>query len=98
MNDKPIEEIPQLKVGTGEIEIEILSEYPQVAFANQKFIPYILVKVSKTELTKKLYVSARTLSIPLYEIYKNKNSLKGIKLLVKKTDENQFAKYIINEI
>ena len=94
MNQK-IEDLPTLKINTGDIEIEILDNYPKVIFSTQKYLPYLKVKVLKTGLEKKLYVSAMSLGSQLNKIYEDKGSLLNLKLNLKKENDTQFAKYIV---
>ena len=94
MNQK-IEDLPTLKISTGDIEIEILDNYPKVIFSAQKYLPYLKVKILNTGLEKKLYVSAMSLSYQINKIYEDRGTLMNIKLKLKKENDTQFAKYIV---
>ena len=58
-------------------------------------MPYLKVKVLTTGLEKKLYVSAMSLGSQLNKIYEDKGSLLNLKLNLKKENDTQFAKYIV---
>lgn len=97
MNDNS-DDLPTIKISTGDIKIEILDKYPKVIFSAQKYLPYLTVRVLDTGLKKKLYVSAMSLSGQLNKIYEEHNSLLNIKLSLRKENESQFAKYIVDII
>ena len=92
------ESVPSLKVGTGWIELEIVSE-PDVILTFRGYAPILRVRNSRTSLEYSLYISARSLAEPL-EALRNSNSgnFKGIRFRIRKESMEPMAKYEIEVI
>jgi hypothetical protein len=91
-------ELSYLKVGTGVIEIEIISDYPFVIYKNNSYIPALEVKVINTGIHKILFVSAKSLSEKLENIRIRANTLKGVKVNIMRASKEQFAPYVVEII
>ena len=63
------ETVSSLKVGTGWIEIEIVSE-PDVVLTFKGYIPVLRIQKSRTNVEYLLYISAKSLAEPLEELKK----------------------------
>ena len=63
------EDLPALKVSTGWIELEIISE-PDVVLGFRGYTPILRVRKSRTSVEYILYISAKSLAEPLEELRK----------------------------
>ena len=89
------EVIPSLKVGTGWIGIEVISE-PDVVLTLRGYAPILRVRKSKSGVDFLLYISAKSLAEPLEELRKNNNGMfKGIQLQIRKESMERTSKYEI---
>ena len=89
------EAVPSLKVSTGWIEIEIISE-PDVVLTFRGYAPILRVRKSRTGVEYLLYISAKSLAEPLEELRKNNVGIfKGIRLRIRKESMEQMSKYEI---
>ena len=92
------ESVPSLKVGTGWIELEIVSE-PDVVLSYRGYAPTLRVRNSRTSLEYLLYISARSLAEPLETLRKNNTGIfKGIRFRIRKESMEQMAKYEIEVV
>ena len=92
------ESVPSLKVGTGWIELEIVSE-PDVVLSYRGYAPTLRVRNSRTSLEYLLYISARSLAEPLETLRKNNAGIfKGIRFRIRKESMEQMAKYEIEVV
>lgn len=87
-----------LRIGTGWIEVQILSPYPLVAFRNHAYAPVLEVKVERSGLRKMLFVSAHSLSEQLEDIRKAHGSLEDVRVRLRKTSDDRFARYVVEEL
>ena len=93
-NDK----LDTLKVNTGWINIEIVSESDaQLTFKG--YAPIIKVKVEKSGLVKMLYISAKSLAEKLEPLRQdNKGRFTGLRLKIRKESEDRFASYLVEKV
>ena len=92
------EAVPSLKVGTGWIEIEIISE-PDVVLSFRGYAPILRVRKSRTGVEYLLYISAKSLAEPLEEFRKNNSgAFKGIQLRIRKESMERTSKYEIEVV
>ena len=90
--------IPQLKVGTGWIELEIISE-PDVVLGFKGYTPILQVRQLNNNLEYILYISAKSLGEPLEKLRENNAGVfQGIQLRVRKKDSTSMAPYEIEAI
>ena len=90
--------IPQLKVGTGWIELEIISE-PDVVLGFRGYTPILRVRQLNNNLEYILYISAKSLGEPLEKLRENNAGVfKGIQFRVRKKDSTSMAPYEIEAI
>ena len=90
--------LPSLKVSTGWIELEIVSE-PDVVLTFKGYAPILRVRKVRTSVEYQLYISAKSLAEPLEELRKsNLGIFKGIRLRIRKESMEQMAKYAIEVI
>ena len=89
------EPLPSLKVSTGWIELEIISE-PNVVLTFKGYAPILRVRKSRTGVEYILYISAKSLAEPLEELRKNNGGIfKGIQLRIRKESMEKMSKYEI---
>lgn len=89
----PKELPPSLKVSTGWIELEIISE-PNVVLTYKGYAPILQVRKISNNLEYIFYISARSLGESLETLRKNNDGLfNGIQFRVRKTDATQMAPY-----
>ncbi len=94
----PQELPPPLKVGTGWIELEIISE-PDVVLTFKGYAPILHVKKISNDLEYIFYISARSLGESLESLRKNNDGLfKDIQFRVRKTDATQMAPYEVETL
>lgn len=87
-----------LRVGTGWIEIEVVSEV-DVALTFRGYAPFLRVRVLKSGLEKTLYVGAKSLATGLQELReKNAGNFSGLHLRIRKESDEQVAPYVIEAI
>ena len=92
------EDVPSLKVSTGWIELEIISE-PEVVLTFRGYAPILRVRKSKTRVEYLLYISAKSIAEPLEELRKNNAGIfKGIRLRIRKESMEQISKYELEVI
>lgn len=92
------ENVPSLKVGTGWIELEIVSE-PNVLLTIRGYAPILRVRNSRTGLEYMLYIAARSLAEPLETLRKNNGGIfEGIRFRIRKESMEQMAKYEIEVV
>lgn len=88
---------PSLKVSTGWIQLEIISE-PNVILTYKGYAPILRVRKLRTNVEFILYISAKSLAEPLEELRENNAYLfKGIKFQVRKKNNAPMAKYEVEE-
>ena len=88
-------DIPTLKIGTGWIELEIISE-PDVILTVRGYAPILRIRKSKTDVEYFLYVSAKSMAEPLEELRKNNGGIfSGIRLRIRKESMDRMSKYKI---
>ena len=87
------EKLPQLKLGTGWVRIEILSE-SDVQLTFKGYVPWVHVKVSLTGLEYCFYIGAKSLAEQL-EKYRQANAgrVKGVVVKVRKASMDKMAPY-----
>ena len=89
------EALPSLKVSTGWIPLEIISE-PDVVLTFRGYAPILRVQKCRTGVEYSLYISAKSLAEPLEELRKNNGGIfKGIRLRIRKESMEQMSKYEI---
>ena len=89
------EDFPSLKVGTGWIDLEIVSE-PDVVLGFRGYAPILRVRKSRTGVEYILYISAKSLAEPLEELRNNNGGIfKGLQLRVRKESMEKTSKYEI---
>lgn len=89
---------PSLKVSTGWIQLEIISE-PDVVLTYKGYAPVLRVRKLRTHVEFILYISAKSLAEPLEELRENNAHLfKGIKFQVRKENKAPMAKYEVKEL
>ncbi len=94
----PKELPPSLKVSTGWIELEIISE-PDVVLTYKGYAPILRVRKLRTNVEFMIYISARSLAEPLDKLRENNAYLfKGIKFQVRKESNAPMAKYEVEEL
>ncbi len=94
----PKELPPSLKVSTGWIELEIISE-PDVVLTYKGYAPILRVRKLRTNVEFMIYISARSLAEPLDKLRGNNAYLfKGIKFQVRKESNAPMAKYEVEEL
>ena len=92
------ESVPFLRVGTGWIELEIVSE-SDVVLTFKGYTPILRVRNCRTGLEYLLYISARSLAEPLETLRKNNAGIfRGIRFLIRKESMEKMAKYEIEVI
>ena len=92
----PKELPPSLKVGTGWIELEIISE-PDVVLTTFGYAPFLRVKDVTTDQKYRFYISAKSLAVPLEELTKANNDLfEGTQFHVRKENTEPKAPYKVN--
>ena len=92
------ETLPSLKVSTGWIELEIVSD-PNVVLTFKGYAPILRVRNTRTGLEYILYISAKSLAEPLEELRINNDGIfKGIQFRIRKESTDKMSKYEIEEI
>lgn len=92
------EDIPSLKVSTGWIDLEIVSE-PDVVLTFKGYAPILRVKKIRTGVEFTLYISAKSLGVPLEDLrLNNEGKFSGIKLRIRKESMDPMAKYEIEAL
>lgn len=91
-----IDNPPQLPVGTGWIELEIVSESDVILGFRGGYSPILKIRKSRTGVEYILYISAKSLAEPLEELRKNNGGVfKGIHLRIRKESMEKTSKYEI---
>lgn len=89
---------PSLKVGTGWIELEIISE-ADVVLTYRGYAPILQVRKINNDLEYIFYISAVSLGQILEELRQNNaGTFKGIQFRVRKKDATPMAPYEIEAI
>ena len=89
---------PSLKVSTGWIELEVISE-AEVVLTFKGYAPVLRVRKLSNDLEYILYISARSLGESLEAMRKNNQGLfAGIQFRIRKESIDQMAKYEIEAI
>ena len=89
---------PALKVGTGWIELEIISE-PDVILTFRGYAPILRVQKISNNLEYIFYISAASLGKTLEELRKNNaGTFNGIQFRVRKKDATPMAPYELEAI
>ena len=89
---------PSLKVSTGWIELEIISE-PDVNLTYKGYAPILRVRKLRTNVEFILYISAKSLAEPLEKLREGNDYLfNGIKFKVRKESNAPMAKYEVEEL
>ena len=92
----PKELPPFLKVGTGWVELKIISE-PDVALTTFGYAPFLRVKEVTTDSEYGFYISAKSLALPLEELRKdNDGTFEGIQFRVRKESIARGAPYEVD--
>ena len=87
---------PSLKVGTGWVELEIISE-ADVILTTFGYAPFLLVREIATDIDYRFYISAKSLAIPLEKLRKDNNELfEGLQLRVRKESTEPRAPYEVD--
>ncbi len=87
-----------LKVGTAWIDIEVISEV-DVVMTFKGYAPVLPVRVVQSGLVKQLYISSRSISVPLDRFREaNGNRFQGLKLRLRKDGEEATSKYIVEAL
>jgi len=91
----PKETFPFLRVGTGWIELEVISQ-PDVLLTFKGYVPFVHVKKIRTGVEYGLYISAKSVAEPLEELRKNNDeSFEGIRMRIRKESMDRMARYEI---
>ena len=94
----PEETVPFLRVGTGWIELEVISQ-PDVYLTFKGYVPFVYVRNVRTGLEYGLYISAKSVSEPLEELRKNNNRrFEGIRMRIRKESMDRMSKYELEEL
>ena len=94
----PKELPPSLKVSTGWIELEIISE-PDVTLTYKGYAPILRVKKLRTNVEFILYISAKSLAEPLEKLRESNDYLfNSIKFKVRKENNAPMSKYEVEEL
>ena len=94
----PKELPPSLKVSTGWIELEIISE-PDVVLTYKGYAPILRVRKLRTNVEFMIYISAKSLAEPLDKLREDNAYLfKGVKFQVRKESNAPMAKYEVEEL
>lgn len=94
----PLETVPFLRVGTGWIELEIISQ-PDVYLTFKGYVPFVRVRKIRTGVEYGLYISAKSVAEPLEELRKrNSSCFEGIKMRVRKESMDRMSRYEIEEL
>ena len=89
------ESLPALKVSTGWIELEIISD-PDVVLTFKGYAPILRVRKLSNNLEYMLYISAKSLGEPLEMLRKNNEGIfKGVQFRIRKESVDQMAKFEI---
>ena len=89
----PKELPPSLKVGTGWIELEIISE-PDVVLTTFGYAPFLRVREITTDNEYRLYISAKSLAAPLEKLREDNDGMfERIQFCVRKESADQKARY-----
>lgn len=92
------EDVPQLKVSTGWIDILITGE-PNVVPTFRGYAPVIPVQVKRTELNYILYISAKSIMESLEPLRKDNGGLfSNLEISVRKRGDDQMSPYEIRKI
>ena len=92
------ETLPALKVSTGWIELETISE-PDVVLTFRGYAPILRVRKISNDLEYIFYISAASLGQTLEEFRQNNTGIfKGIQFRVRKKDATPMAPYEIEAI
>ena len=92
------ENVPPLKVGTGWIELEIVSE-PDVILTFKGYAPILRVRKSRTGVEYILYIPAKSLAEPLEKLRQNNDGIfTGIRFRIRKESMEQMSKYEIEAV
>lgn len=89
------QKIPQLKVGTGWIDIKVLSE-PTVIATFKGYAPVLHVMAKRTKLEYLLYISAKSIAAGLEPLrHNNNNAFTSLEFSIRKANDDSFAPYEI---
>ena len=92
----PKELPPSLKVGTGWIELEIISE-PDVVLTAFGYAPFLRVREITTDNEYRFYISAKSLADSLEKLRKDNGGIfEGIQFRVRKESMDQKARYEVD--
>ena len=92
----PKELPPSLKVGTGWIELEIISE-PDVVLTTFGYAPFLRVREITTDSEYRFYISAKSLAATLEKLRKDNDGIfEGIQFRVRKENMDQKARYEVD--
>jgi hypothetical protein len=91
-------DIPAIKVGTGWVEVEVVSEV-DVLLTFRGYAPVLQVKIEKSGLIKFLYIGAKSLAVRLAEFRtQNGGRFVGLKLRVRKQSDDSIAAYEVERL
>ncbi len=92
------DKLDTLKVNTGWIGIEIVSE-PDVLLTFKGYAPVLKVKVEKSGLIKNMYISAKSMAQNLDPLrQENKGKFVGLHLRIRKESEDKFSSYNVEKV
>jgi len=87
-----------LKISTGWINIEIISE-PTVVLTFKGYAPVVQVRVLQTKLDYYMYISAKSIAEGIEPLRKKNNgNFTKLRFSIRKAGEDKFAAYEIKEI
>lgn len=82
-----------LKVSTGWVDIEVQSE-PLVVLTVRGYAPILIVRVAKSGLDYRLYISAKSLAEKLEPLrVNNRGCFRGLKVRIRKAAPEQMSPY-----
>ena len=86
-----------LKVGTAWIEVEVVSEV-DVVMSYKGYAPVLLVRIIQSGIVKQLYISAKSIALPLEQFRAaNDNRFQGLRLRLRKDGAEMTAKYVVEQ-
>ena len=86
-----------LKVGTAWVEVEVVSEV-DVVMSYRGYAPVLLVRIIQSGVVKQLYISAKSIALPLEQFRAaNDNRFQGLRLRLRKEGAETTAKYVVEQ-
>ncbi len=84
----------RLRVGTGGVDVEIVSE-PEVAVTRRGYAPILRVRVLRSGLPHYLFISPISLTEQLERIRAARGRLAGTRIKLSKKSEDQYSPYVL---